>query len=117
MIAKQGADEKAQLEQWKEDLVSKLTYEMAQLRKAHEETTQAQYREMENQRISFTSEIEVLKKEVREIKRAETEDMPGPKTAGKSLGGPSKFGKIGAATPPSQENIQESINSSLVRKT
>ncbi len=38
LIVKQEADKKVQLKQWKEDLVSKLTCEMAELPRAYEET-------------------------------------------------------------------------------
>lgn len=68
---------------------------------------------MENQHIFFTSGIEALKKKVREIKKTETRDMLGPKTAEKSLKGLSKSGKMGAVALLSQENIQESKNSGV----
>lgn len=63
---------------------------MTQLRKVHEETIQAQYQEIESQRVFFTLEIEALKKEVREMKRTEEEDMPGPKTREGNTKEPSK---------------------------
>lgn len=78
LIAKQGADEKAELEQWIEEFVVKLTYEVAQLRKAHEETMQAQYQETENQRVFFIQEIEALKDEIKELKKAEKENKGTP---------------------------------------
>lgn len=77
LIAKQGADKKAKLKQWKE-VVAKLISKMAQMQKAYEEAMQAQYREMENQREFITSEIEAQKRGVREMKKTEEEDMPGP---------------------------------------
>ena len=77
LIAKQGADEKAQLEQWKEDMVAKFTSEIAQLQN---EAVQAQYREMENQRVFFTLEIDALKKEVREMKKTEEAEIMALKT-------------------------------------
>ncbi len=50
MIAKQGADEKSQLEEWKADLLHKLTGEIAQIHKAHDIAMEAQREEMEGQR-------------------------------------------------------------------
>ena len=58
-------------------------------------------------------EVEALKEEVREMKRTEEGDMPGPKTRGRSSKGPSKSAKMGAVTPPSQESIQENTKSSI----
>lgn len=78
LIAKQGAGEKAQLDQWKKDFVVKITYEMSQLQKAHKEAMQVQYREMENQRGFFTSKIEALKEEIQGLKRSEEENKDRP---------------------------------------
>lgn len=64
----------------------------------------------------FTLEIEALKEEVRETKRTEEEDIPGPKTREGSSKGPSKSTKMGGVTPPSQENIEENTNSSIPSK-
>lgn len=112
LIAEQGADEKAQLEQWKKNFVSKITCELAQLQKAHEEVMEAQSREMENQRAFFTVEIEALKEEVRELKKGEEETFLGPKTRGGKLTMLDKSAKTKAVTPaPSQQSPQESPTS------
>ncbi len=42
MIARQGADEKSQLEEWKTDLLHNLTKEIAQIHKAHDMAMEAQ---------------------------------------------------------------------------
>lgn len=68
LIAKQGADEKSQLEEWNEDLLTKLPSEVAQLQRAHGEAMEAQYQEMEKQRVFFAVEIEASKGEIREMK-------------------------------------------------
>ena len=44
LIAKQGVDEKAQLEEWKEDFMTKLASEVAQLQRAHGEAIEVQRR-------------------------------------------------------------------------
>ncbi len=105
LIAKQGADEKAELEQWKEDFVARIACEMTQLRETHEETMQAQYREMENQRVSFTIEIEALKKEINELKRSEEENKGTP-TMGKNQAQPTRERK-------SLENLAEPIEEEI----
>ncbi len=114
LIAKQGANEKAQPEQWKEDLVVKITCEMTQLRKAQEETMQAQYREMENQRVFYTLEIEALKEEIKELKRSEGENIffpscfmsMGTPATGKNQAQPTKERK---SLENSAEPIEEEI--------
>lgn len=63
LIARQGADEKAQLEEWKNELMTKLASELAQLQQGHSEPMEAQYQEMERQRQFFVCEIEALKKD------------------------------------------------------
>ncbi len=55
--------------------MAKFTNEIAQLQNAHEEAVQAQYREMENQHVFFTLEIDALKKEVREMKKTEEAEI------------------------------------------
>lgn len=94
LIAKQGADKKAQLKEWKEDLMAKLTSEMVQLQKAHEEAMEAQYQEIDRQRVFFTVEIEALKEEIREMKRSEKKDMKGPEAVRGCSKGPSKAAKM-----------------------
>lgn len=47
LIAKQGADEKSQLEEWKNNLLKNLTKEIAQIHKAHNNTMEEQHGEME----------------------------------------------------------------------
>ena len=101
LIPKQGADEKAELEQWKEDFLARIACEMTQLRETHKETMQAQYREMENQRVSFTIEIEALKKEIKELKRSEEENKGTP-AIGKNQAQPTREQK-------SLENLAEPI--------
>ena len=73
MIAKQGADEKAQLEEWKAELMTTLASEIDQLQRAHGEAVEAQYQEMERQREHFTLEIETLKEELKEVKEKKAE--------------------------------------------
>lgn len=65
MIARQGADEKSQLEEWKADLLYKLTGEIAQIHKAHNIEMEAQREEMESQRKQFQFEIHVLRERIR----------------------------------------------------
>ena len=67
MIAKQGADEKSQLEEWKADLLHKLTGEIAQIHKAHDIAIEAQREEMEGQRGQFQFEIHVLGERIRAL--------------------------------------------------
>ena len=67
MIAKQGADEKSQLENWKTNLLNKLTSEIAEIHKAHNIAMEAQREELENQREQFQFEIQVLRERIREI--------------------------------------------------
>lgn len=120
LIAKQGADEKAQLEEWKEDLMAKLASEVVQLQKAHEEAMEAQYQEIERQRVFFTIEIEALKEEIREMKRSEEEDMQGPEAVGGRSKGPSKSAKMGEVIlSQAQENTTSTDTStvSVVRQT
>lgn len=67
LIARQGADEKAQLEEWKASLMEDLTSEITQLQKSHEEAMEAQREEMERQRNHFLFEIEMLGERIREL--------------------------------------------------
>ncbi len=53
MIARQGADEKLQLEDWKTGLLNRLISEIAQIHKAHNIAIELQCEEMENQREQF----------------------------------------------------------------
>ncbi|MCJ1349623.1 hypothetical protein MMC31_007864, partial [Peltigera leucophlebia] len=73
LIAKQGADEKAQLEEWKAELMTVLASEIKQLQEAHGEAVEAQFQEMEKQREHFVAEIEALKEELREVKEGKVE--------------------------------------------
>ena len=68
LIAKQGADEKAQLEEWKADLTAKLASELVQVQIMHDEAMEASYQEMTKQRERFTLEIEALKEMLKETK-------------------------------------------------
>lgn len=67
MIARQGADEKSQLEEWKTELLNKLTSEIAQIHEAHNIAMEAQREEIENQREQFQFEIQVLGERIREL--------------------------------------------------
>ncbi|MCJ1346732.1 hypothetical protein MMC31_004950, partial [Peltigera leucophlebia] len=69
LIARQGADEKSQLEEWKADLLNNLTTEMAQLQKRHDDAMEAQREEIERQRERFEFEIEMLGKRIRELEK------------------------------------------------
>ena len=46
-IARQGAGEKSQLEEWKADLLHNLTNEIAQIHKVHDDAIEAQREEIE----------------------------------------------------------------------
>lgn len=120
LIAKQGANDKAQLEEWKEELMAKLTSEVVQLQKAHKEAMEAQYQEIKRQRVFFTVEIEALKEEIREMKRSKEEDMQGPEAVGGSSKGPSKSAKMGEVIlSQAQESITiiDTPTVSVVRQT
>lgn len=65
MIAKQGADEKSQLEEWKADLLDKLTGKIAQIHKVHNIAIEAQREEMQGQKKQFQFEIYVLGERIR----------------------------------------------------
>lgn len=67
MIAKQGADEKSQLEEWKADLLDKLTGEIAQIHKVNNIAIEAQREEMEGQKKQFQFEIYVLGERIRAL--------------------------------------------------
>ena len=67
MIARQGADEKSQLEEWKADLLDNLTKEIAQIHKAHNIAMEAQREEMEGQKKQFQFEIYVLGERIRAL--------------------------------------------------
>lgn len=73
LIAKQGVDEKAQLKDWKAELMAILASEIKQLQDAHGEAVEAQYQEMEKQREHFVAEIEALKEELKELKEGKAE--------------------------------------------
>lgn len=76
LIARQGADEKSHLKEWKADLLNNLTAEISQIHKVHEEAMEVQREEMEKQREQLQVEIEILGKRIRELemeKKANTE--------------------------------------------
>lgn len=50
LIARQGAEEKSQLEERKADLLANLTSELTQIHRAHEDAMEVQREEMEKQR-------------------------------------------------------------------
>ena len=50
MIARQGADEKSQLEEWKAELLNDLTSEIAQIHKVHNDAMKVQREEIKRQR-------------------------------------------------------------------
>ena len=88
LIARQGADEKSQLEEWKTDLLGNLTAEIAQIHKVHKDAMEAQREEIEKQRKRFQFEIETLRERIWELKkekegsvqeRIQQQNMPVPK--------------------------------------
>ena len=69
MIARQGADEKSQLEEWKAVILDSLTKEIAQIHRVHNNAMEAQREEIENQREQFQWEIEVLRERILDLER------------------------------------------------
>ena len=69
LIARQGAEEKSQLEEWKTDLLLNLTNEIAQIHKAQDDAMEAQHEEIERQREQFKFEIEVLRERILDVER------------------------------------------------
>lgn len=67
IIAKQGADEKSQLEEWKNDRLQNLTKEIAQIHKAHNNAMEKQRGEIERQWEEFHFQIHVLGERIREL--------------------------------------------------
>ena len=67
MIAKKGADEKSQLEEWKTELLHNLTKEIAKIHKAHNNALEAQREEMERQREQSQFEMHVLWERIRAL--------------------------------------------------
>ena len=67
LIARQGADEKAQPGEWKASLMESLTRNITQLQKSHKEAIEAQREEMERKRKQFQFEIEMLGERIREL--------------------------------------------------
>ena len=64
MIPKQGADKKFQLEEWKANLLDKLTSEIATIHKLHNNAIEAQREEIEGQKKQFQFEIYVLEDKI-----------------------------------------------------
>lgn len=60
MIAKQGADKKSLLEEWKTNLLDKLTSEIAQIYKVYNIAMETQHEEMEGQKKQLQFVICVL---------------------------------------------------------
>lgn len=77
LIARQGADEKSQLEGWKTDLLSNLTAEIAQIHKAHKDAMEAQREEMERQREHFQFEIEMLGERIQGLEKENERSVQG----------------------------------------
>ncbi len=67
MIAKQEVDEKSQLENWKTDLLNKLTSEIAEIYKAHNIAMEAKREALENEGEQFQFEVQVLREKIREM--------------------------------------------------
>lgn len=69
LTAGQGADEKAQLEEWKDIVMGGLTNEIAQIQKSHEEAMETQREEMERKREHFQVIVESLEERIQELER------------------------------------------------
>ncbi len=69
MIARQGADEKSQLGEWKTELLHNLTKEIAQIHKAHNIVMEGQRKEMESQCDQFQFNIGVLRERIVYLER------------------------------------------------
>lgn len=67
MIARQGADEKSQLEKWKTELLHNLTKEIAEIHKAHNNPMETQREEMKRQREQLQFAMHVLGERIREL--------------------------------------------------
>ena len=78
LIARKGADEKSQLEEWKTDLLSHLTAEIAQIHKAHGRAMDGQREEMEKQREEFQLEIESLRERILDLEIENEKSVKGP---------------------------------------
>ena len=78
LIARKGADEKSQLEEWKRDLLNHLTAEIAQIHKAHGRAMEGQREEMEKQREQFQFEIEILGERIRDLEIENEKSVQGP---------------------------------------
>lgn len=69
LTARQGADEKAQLDEWKDIVMRALTNEIAQIQKLHEEAMEAQRKEIERQPEDFKVIVESLEERIQELER------------------------------------------------
>ncbi len=69
IIARQGADEKSQFEDWKAESLENLTKEIAQIHRVHNNAMEAQREEIENQREQFQFEIEDLRERILDLER------------------------------------------------
>ena len=78
LIARKGADEKSQLEEWKTDLLNHLTAEIVQIHKAHGRAMEGQWEEMEKQREQFQFEIEILRERIRDLEIENEKSVQGP---------------------------------------
>ena len=73
MIVKQRADEKAQLGEWKTELMAVLASKISELQKAYGELVEAKYLEMDKQRRFFVGKIEALREELKELTKRRSE--------------------------------------------
>ncbi len=75
LIAKQRANEKAQLEEWKADLMSNLESELVEVQIMHDEAMKTQYWEIKKQCEHFTLEVEAWKEMLKEVKENKTKNV------------------------------------------
>lgn len=73
MIAKQRADKKLLLEEWKTNLLDKLTSEIAQIYKVYHIVMEAQRKEMEGQKKQLQFAIYVLGKKSQVLEQEKKE--------------------------------------------
>ena len=69
LIARQGVDEKSELEKWKIDLISNLIAKITQIHKVHKDAIEAQWEEIERQRKRFQFEIEMLGERIQKLEK------------------------------------------------
>ena len=106
MIAKQGADEKSQLEEWKANLLDKLTSEIAAIHKLHNNAIEAQREEMEGQKKQFQFEIYLLGERIQALE-LEKEGL-----AQRQIGSRSESAELSPEREisPANSNVQKSAD-------